>query len=73
MTDLAHSRIHIIVIILCIGINVIYSLYRPDYIVLFIAASFYLNMFYFIILLIPQNVKKIQVSKTSISPNSGTG
>ena len=58
MTDLAHSRIHIIVIILCIGINVIYSLYRPDYIVLFIAASFYLNMFYFIILLIPQNVKK---------------
>jgi len=58
MTDLTHSRIHIGVIILCIGINVIYFLFRPDYIALFIAASFYLNMYYFIILLLPQNVKK---------------
>jgi len=58
MTDLTHSRIHISVIILCIGINVMYFLFRPDYIALFIAASFYLNMYYFIILLLPQNVKK---------------
>jgi hypothetical protein len=58
MTDPGHSRIHIGILLLCIGINAIYFLFRPDYIYLFIAASFYLNMYYFITLLIPQNFKK---------------
>ena len=58
MTGPVHSRIHIGIILLCIGINVIYSLIRNDYIALFIAASFYLNMYYFITLLIPQNFRK---------------
>ena len=58
MTDPGHSRIHIGILLLCIGINAIYFLIRPDYLYLFIAASFYLNMYYFITLLIPQNFNK---------------
>jgi hypothetical protein len=58
MIDVVQPRIHIGVLFLCIGVNVMYFLYRPDYSALFIAASFYLNMYYFIILLIPQKVKK---------------
>ena len=58
MTDPVHSRIHIGILLLCIGINVIYFLIRKDYVALFIAASFYLNMYYFITLLIPQNFRK---------------
>jgi len=58
MTDPGHSRIHIGILILCIGINAIYFLIRPDYLYLVIAASFYLNMYYFITLLIPQNFNK---------------
>jgi len=58
MTDSGHSHTHIGILLLCFGINVIYFLFRPDYVGLFIAASFYLNMYYFIILLIPQNFKK---------------
>jgi len=58
MTDTGHSRSHIGILLLCIGINAIYFLIRPDYLYLFIAASFYLNMYYFITLLIPQNFNK---------------
>jgi hypothetical protein len=58
MTEQGHSRIHISILLLCIGINAIYSLLRRDYLYLFIAASFYLNMYYFITLLIPQNFNK---------------
>lgn len=58
MTDVAQPRIHGGVLILCIGINLMYFLERPDYSALFIAASFYLNMYYFITLLIPQQVNK---------------
>lgn len=58
MTDTGHSRTHIGILLLCIGINAIYFLIRPDYLYLFIAASFYLNMYYFITLLIPQNFNK---------------
>jgi hypothetical protein len=58
MTDPVHSRIHIGIILLCIGINFVYFFIRKDYIALFIAASFYLNMYYFITLLIPQNFRK---------------
>jgi hypothetical protein len=58
MTDRGNSRIHIGILFLCIGINAIYFLLRPDYLYVFIAASFYLNMYYFITLLIPQNFNK---------------
>lgn len=52
-----HPRVHVVVLLICIAINVAYFFYRRDYIALFIAASFYLNMFYFISLLIPQNLR----------------
>ena len=58
MTGHIYPRIHVGILLLCFGINGMYFLFRPDYIGLFIAASFYLNMYYFIILLIPQNFKK---------------
>jgi len=58
MTGQIHPQIHIGILFLCIGINAIYYLLRHDYLYLFIAASFYLNMYYFIILLIPQNFNK---------------
>jgi len=44
-----------IILTLCILINILFFATRNDYIVLFIAASFYLNMFYFITLLVPTN------------------
>lgn len=53
-----HPRVHAAVILLCIAVNIGYFIFRPDYIALFIAASFYLNMFYFVILLIPQDFRR---------------
>ena len=44
-----------IILVLAILTNILFFATRNDYIVLFIAASFYLNMFYFITLLIPTN------------------
>lgn len=41
------------VLALCVLVNGLFFLLRSDYFGLFIAASFYLNMYYFIILLIP--------------------
>jgi len=67
MTDQGHPRIHIGIILVCIGINLMYFLYRPDYMVLFIAASFYVNMYYFIIVLVLQNVQKSSGTKTDLS------
>jgi hypothetical protein len=58
MTDRGNSRTHIGILLLCVGINAIYFLFRSEYLYLFIAASFYLNMYYFITLLIPQNFNK---------------
>ena len=58
MTGQVHPRIHIGIILVCIGINLMYFFYRTDYMVLFIAASFYVNMYYFIIVLVLQNVQK---------------
>ncbi len=58
MTGQIHPQIHTGILFLCIGINAIYFLLRYDYLYLFIAASFYLNMYYFITLLIPQNFNK---------------
>ena len=67
MTEQSHPLIHIGIILGCIGINLIYFLYRPDYFVLFIAASFYVNMYYFIIVLVLQNVQKSSGTKTDLS------
>jgi hypothetical protein len=67
MTDQGHPRIHIGIILVCIGINLVYFLYRPDYMVLFIAASFYVNMYYFIIVLVLQNVQKSSGPKADLS------
>ena len=67
MTDPGHPRIHIGIILVCIGINLVYFLYRPDYMVLFIAASFYVNMYYFIIVLVLQNVQKSSGPKADLS------
>ncbi|NMB78871.1 MAG: hypothetical protein GYA23_07220 [Methanomicrobiales archaeon] len=46
-------RWEILILLGCLIINGLYLLFRPDYVTLFVAASFYLNMGYFITLLIP--------------------
>jgi hypothetical protein len=67
MTPKGPRGIHIIVLCACLLTNVIFSLVRSDYFALFIAASFYLNMFYFISLLIPTNLKKQNLPSANIS------
>jgi hypothetical protein len=67
MTEQGHPRIHIGIILACIGINLMFFFYRTDYMVLFIAASFYVNMYYFIIVLVLQNVQKSSGTKTDLS------
>ncbi len=57
----------VLVLLGCILINGIYLLFRPDYFTLFIAASFYLNMGYFITLLIPTSAGGGQVSMPEIA------
>jgi hypothetical protein len=66
MTPPETSRIHNIVLFLCAGINVLFFLARHDYIALFIAASFYLNMYYFITLLVPTNFKNTNLPKADL-------
>lgn len=60
-------RIHLIVLVLCAGINILFFFARNDYLALFIAASFYLNMYYFITLLIPTNFNKTNLPKADIA------
>lgn len=60
-------RWEIIILIGCLMINGLYFLFRPDYITLFVAASFYLNMGYFITLLIPTTPGGAQVSLPEIA------
>jgi len=55
------------IIILCLLVNVIFYLTRSDYIVMFVAASFYLNMFYFLTLLVPTNPGAADVRKPEIA------
>ena len=45
--------LHGVILFCCLLVNVLFLAIRMDYFVLFIAASFYLNMVYFISLLIP--------------------
>lgn len=48
-----HTLVQIGIVACCVLVNFIFFLYRNDYIALFVAASIYLNMFYFVSLLIP--------------------
>lgn len=51
----------------CILINIIFFLTRSDYFGVFIAASFYLNMYYFITLIIPTNFNKTNPPAADLS------
>jgi len=67
MTAKEPKNLHIFVVICCILVNVIVFFLAPLYLELFIAASFYLNMFYFITLLIPLSPGSAQMPKADIS------
>ena len=67
MTPSGHKGIHFFVLLVCVLTNVIFFLVRPDYFGLFIAASFYLNMFYFISLLIPTNFQNANLPTADLS------
>ncbi len=67
MTPSGHKGIHFFILLVCILTNVIFFLVRPDYFGLFIAASFYLNMFYFFSLLIPTNFQSANLPAADLS------
>jgi hypothetical protein len=67
MTAKEPKKLHIFVVICCILVNVVVFFQAPLYLELFIAASFYLNMFYFITLLIPLSPGSAQMPKADIS------
>lgn len=60
-----------VILILCILVNGIFILFRPDYISVFVAASFYLNMGYFITLLIPTTPGSAQAGIPAIAKFQG--
>ena len=57
MTRQGPWGLHVAVLSLCVLVNGILYLYHPDYFGLFIAASFYLNMYYFITLILPTSLE----------------
>jgi len=59
--------IHVVVLVLCVLVNVVFFLSLPDYFGLFIAASFYLNMYYFITLILPTNFEKTRLPAADLS------
>ena len=67
MAQRAPQGISFLVLLVCVLTNVIFSLARPDYFGLFIAASFYLNMYYFITLMIPTNFQKADLPAADLS------
>jgi hypothetical protein len=67
MTPRLRPGIHLFTLAVCVLINVVFFLFRPDYFGLFIAASFYLNMYYFITLIIPTNFEKTSVPAADLS------
>ena len=67
MTPRGPGGIQAATLVVCILINIIYFLIRSDYFALFIAASFYLNMYYFITLIIPTNFNKNRVQSPDLS------
>ncbi|MEI7856509.1 MAG: hypothetical protein WCH85_03290 [Methanomicrobiales archaeon] len=62
-----HQGTLFFVLLVCVLTNIIFSLLRPDYFGLFIAASFYLNMYYFITLLIPTNFQATSLPAGDLS------
>ncbi|MDD5141985.1 hypothetical protein [Methanoregula sp.] len=56
-----------VVLIFCFLANIVLFLLRADYIILFIAASFYLNMFYFLTLLVPTSPGAVSLQKPEIA------
>jgi hypothetical protein len=58
--------LHYSILSSCIFVNFIFVITLTDYPALFIAASFYLNMFYFISLLIPTNFSRTGLSRDEI-------
>ena len=67
MTPRGHQGTLFFVLFVCILTNIIFSVVRPDYFGLFIAASFYLNMYYFITLLIPTNFQATSLPAADLS------
>jgi hypothetical protein len=55
------------IIATCFLINFFFFLIRSDYIVMFVAASFYLNMFYFLTLLVPTDTGAATLKKPEIT------
>ena len=55
-----------VILFLCLLANLAFLVQRHDYLALFIAASFYLNMFYFITLLIPTNAGAAHLPKAEL-------
>jgi len=64
MTPRPQWGIHALTLVACILINSIYFLTRNDYFALFIAASFYVNMYYFIPLILPRNFEQVPAPPT---------
>jgi len=60
------GTLHGLILFCCILVNAIFILVRWDYFALFIAASFYLNMFYFISLLIPTSRESALIHRGDI-------
>jgi hypothetical protein len=56
-----HRALQVLVLALCFWTNAVFFLTRTDYPALFIAASFYLNMFYYITLLVPTSHRKVRM------------
>ena len=67
MTPQDRQGTHLAVLVLCVLVNVVFYLYHPGYFGLFIAASFYLNMYYFITLILPTNFKKADMPAADFS------
>ncbi|WAC06091.1 MAG: hypothetical protein OS112_05525 [Methanoregula sp.] len=67
MAPQGHLGIHLFTLLVCVLVNVIFFLVRTDYFGLFIAASFYLNMYYFITLIIPTNFRKTTLPAADLS------
>jgi len=67
MIPRGYTGLHLIVLIACVLVNIAFFLSRFDYFGLFIAASFYLNMYYFITLILPTNFEKSRVPAADLS------
>lgn len=61
-----HPTFHLLILLGCVLVNIAFFVARPDYFGLFIAASFYLNMFYFITLILPTNLERKGVPANGI-------